>query len=55
MSPADDRLRAVFNSVEAHIERRHGIPVRIRDVPHPFTGDLDGAEIHVDHAVTLDL
>jgi hypothetical protein len=54
MAPSDDRLRAVFNAVEAHIERRYGIPVRIRDVPHPFTGDLDGAEIHVDHAVTLE-
>jgi hypothetical protein len=25
------------------------VPVRIHDVPAPFTGDLDGAEIHIDH------
>lgn len=43
-----ERLREVFNRVEAHIERRYGIPVVIKDVAHPFTGDLDGAEIHVD-------
>lgn len=47
--PSDERLREVFDLVEPYIERRYGIPVRIRDVPNPFTGDLDGAEIHVDH------
>ena len=47
MSP--ERLREAFNRVEAHIERRYGIPVLIKDVVHPFTGDLDGAEIHVDY------
>ena len=30
------------------IEDRWQIPVRIRDVPDPFTGDLDGAEIRID-------
>lgn len=53
-TPSDDRLRVVFNRLERHVEERHGIPVRIADVPHPFTGDLDGAEIHVDHAVSLE-
>lgn len=43
------RMREAFNTLEQHIERRYGIPVRIRDVPNPFTGDLDGTEIHVDH------
>ena len=47
--PTDERLREVYNLVEPHIEERYGIPVIIKDVPHPFTGDLDGAEIHVDH------
>jgi hypothetical protein len=47
--PLDDRFREVFNLVEPHIENRYGIPVIIKDVPYPFTGDLDGAEIHVDH------
>lgn len=47
--PTDEELRAAFNVIEPYIERRYGIPVRIRDVPNPFTGDLDGAEIHVDY------
>jgi hypothetical protein len=47
--PNDERLRAVFDTVEPYIERRYGIPVRISEVPNPFTGDLDGAEIQVDH------
>lgn len=51
--PSDARLREVFDAVEALVERRYGIPVRIRDVPNPFTGDLDGAEIHVDYDLDL--
>jgi len=47
--PSPDRFREVFNLLERHIEDRWGIPVRISDVPPPFTGDLDGAEIQVDH------
>jgi len=38
--------------VKAHIERAYGIAVITRDVPDPLTGDLNGAEIHVDYAVT---
>jgi hypothetical protein len=49
MTPPEDRLREAFNLLERHIEDRYGVPVRIRDVPNPFTGDLDGAEIHVDY------
>ncbi|HVK76161.1 MAG TPA: hypothetical protein VM734_22700 [Kofleriaceae bacterium] len=44
-----DRFAVVFDRVERLIEERWGIPVRVRDVPAPFTGDLDGAEIHIDH------
>ncbi len=47
--PGDDRLREVFNLLERHIEQRYEVPIRIGDVPHPFTGDLDGAEIKVDY------
>lgn len=47
--PSEERMRAVFNVLEKHVEDRYGIPIRIRDVPNPFTGDLDGAEIHVDY------
>ena len=48
--PSEERFREVFNLIEPAIERRYGIPVIIKDVPSPFTGDLDGAEIHVDYA-----
>ncbi len=47
--PSEERFRDVFNTVEPLIERRYGIPVVLSDVPHPFTGDLDGLEIRVDH------
>lgn len=42
-------MREVFNLLERYIERRYQIPIRISDVPSPFTGDLDGAEIRVDY------
>jgi hypothetical protein len=38
--------------VEEHIEKAYGIRVVTRDVPDPLTGDLNGAEIHIDDAVT---
>lgn len=47
MIPAE-RFREVFGIVEPLVERRWGVPVRLRDVADPFTGDLDGAEIQVD-------
>lgn len=47
--PTPERMREVFDLLERHVETRYGIPIRITDVPDPFTGDLDGAEIHVDH------
>ena len=46
---SDERFLEVFNRLEKIIEEKYGIPVRIKDVPNPFTGDLDGAEIHVDY------
>ena len=48
-TPTPERMREVFDLLEKHVETRYGIPIRIRDVPNPFTGDLDGAEIHVDY------
>ena len=44
-----DRFRAAFAIVERIIEDRYEIPIRVSDVPNPFTGDLDGAEIQVDY------
>lgn len=40
--------------VEQHIERAHGVRVITRDIPDPLTGDLNGAEIHIDQAVTAE-
>lgn len=47
--PTSQRFADVFDQLERIIEERWQIPVRIRDVPSPFTGDLDGAEIHIDY------
>ena len=47
--PNADRFRQVFNRVERYIEERYHLPVVITDVPDPFTGDLDGSTILVDH------
>ena len=52
--PPDDRLRVAFNILEKHVETKYGIPILIKDVPNPFTGDLDGAEIHVDYAEDIE-
>ena len=52
--PPDDRLRAAFNVLERHVETKYGIPILIKDVPNPFTGDLDGSEIHVDYAEDIE-
>jgi hypothetical protein len=51
---APERLREVFDLAERAIEDRWGIPVTISDVPNPFTGDLDGARIAVDHDIELE-
>ena len=48
------RMRAVFDRVERLIEQRWEIPVRINDVMNPFTGDLDGEEIHVDYDLEIE-
>jgi hypothetical protein len=38
--------------VQNRVECVYGVRVITRDIPDPLTGDLDGAEIHIDHAVT---
>ena len=38
--------------VEQHIQTAYGIHIVTRDIPDPLTGDLNGAEIHIDYAVT---
>lgn len=50
----EQRFQQVFNQVEQYVERRFGVPVVISDVTNPFTGDLDGAEIRIDHDLTLE-
>src|SRR5258706_4528033 len=51
---SDDRFSEVFNIVEKYLEDRYELPVVITDVPHPFTGDLDGAEIRVDYDLSAE-
>jgi hypothetical protein len=38
--------------VQACIEQDHGVRVVTKDVPDPFTGDLNGMEIQIDYAVS---
>jgi len=38
--------------LQEHIEQHYGIRVVTRDIPDPLTGDLNGAEIHVDFELT---
>lgn len=49
-----DRQRyfeACANTLERYLTRRYRIPVITFDVTDPFTGDLDGREIHIDYTV----
>jgi hypothetical protein len=55
MPPTPDRLHAVFPLLREHVETRYRIPIVIMDVPDPFAGDLDGAEIHLDYLSADDL
>jgi len=48
MKPSPERFAQVLSRLRERVEGRYGIPVRVVDVPPPFTGDLDGAEIHLD-------
>src|SRR3977135_3435058 len=41
--------------VEEHLKSDYGIRVVTLDIPDPLTGDLDGAEIHIDYAVSPEL
>src|ERR1039458_2771977 len=38
--------------VQKHLEEVYGIRIVTRDIPDPLTGDLDGAEIDIDYAVS---
>ena len=40
--------------VEDRLEHHYHIHIVTRDIPDPLTGDLDGAEIHLDYALTPD-
>jgi hypothetical protein len=47
----DEQFRQLFNRLERYLEHRYELPVVLTDVPNPFTGDLNGAEINIDHEV----
>lgn len=53
-APRSEYLRTVFDRVEQMVEDRWSVPVRINDVPNPFTGDLDGAQIMVDYDLEIE-
>ena len=55
MPPTPARLHEVFPLLRSRAEGRYRIPVLIMDVPDPFAGDLDGAEIHLDYLSADDL
>jgi hypothetical protein len=38
--------------IELRLESAYGIRVITQDIPDPLTGDLNGAEIYIDYAVT---
>jgi hypothetical protein len=54
VTPDPAYLRTVFNRLERLIEDRWEVPVHIQDVPNPFTGDLDGAQIMVDYDLEIE-
>lgn len=47
-------FEACANTLERYLTRRYRIPVLTFDVKDPFTGDLDGSEIHIDYLVTAE-
>ena len=47
-SPTPERLQEVIDLLQVEIEQHYGIPILFVDVPAPFVGDLDGAEIWID-------
>jgi hypothetical protein len=47
-------FREAFDRLESYVESRWGVPVVLGDVPAPFLGDLDGAEIRIDHEVSAE-
>jgi hypothetical protein len=46
------RFAEYCDRVQQHVENVYGIRVVTRDVPDPLTGDLNGTEIHLDHALS---
>ena len=47
--PTRERLQEVLSLLQAHVEQHYQVPVRIIDVPDPYSGDLNGEEIHLDY------
>jgi hypothetical protein len=51
-----DSIEIPFDEYSAPVQKRlenvYGIRVVTRDIPDPLTGDLDGAEIDIDYAVS---
>jgi hypothetical protein len=50
----EKHFKEAFDRVELAVEGKFRIPVRIGDCRDPFTGDFNGEEIILDHAVDLE-
>jgi hypothetical protein len=46
--PSKEYLQSVLLRVKTRIEEGYGIPISFMEIPVPYTGDLDGAEIRID-------
>lgn len=49
--PVEAYYKACSCKLTNFLASEYGIPVIIRDIQDPLTGDLDGSEIHIDHAL----
>jgi hypothetical protein len=53
-APTPERFHEAYAAISGFIETRYGLAVQVQDVPAPFTGDLDGERIVVDHELSTE-
>jgi hypothetical protein len=51
LMPDEAAFESYCRRIEHYLYSKYGIPIIVRDIPDPLTGDLDGREIHVDYAL----
>jgi hypothetical protein len=47
MTPTPERCELLLARLTSHLEERYRVAVEVVDIPPPFLGDLDGAEIRL--------